>query len=832
MLSRTLLRPLVLCLIFIASAVGQVTPPQAHFGFLPGDDYKLADYDQIRSYFETLARESDRMQVVEIGQSSEGRSMLMAYISSPANLARLAEYQQMQRKLALAEVGEEEARQMAAQAKAIVWIDCSMHSTEVTPSQHAPLLAHRLLSEDSTEIRQILDNVILLLVPVTNPDGLQMITEWYRRNVGTEYEIAAYPGLYQKYSGHDNNRDWYMLNLAETRHVSKVLYQDWFPHIVYNQHQTAPFPARMFVPPYSEPLNPAIPSAVVEGIGLIGQTIKERLALEGKPGAISYISFDGWWNGGMRTTPPFHNMHGILTETAGYYYATPYVYDSARFPRNFANGMPTDKPSIFYPNPWKGGRWSLGDAVGYNLTASMAVLNLAASMPQHWSFNAWRLAQDQIEAGKRGSPYAYVVSAEQWDPSSAQEMTRRLQANGVRVERAIAGFTADGREYPAGSYVIPAAQPFRGYLMDLLEPHKYPEIRPNGGPVLSPYDSSGYTLSLQMGVDVVRINDQFQASLANLPELSTPQPVWDRRQNASFWAVADALKSSQPVRLASSGNFLPANSPDSAAVELRSPRVGMYVPHRGDMDGGWTQWMLDYYRVPFEQLRNDGVRAGNLRERFDTILIASQTTAVILHGYQPGVPTVTSSYIDNAESAAKSLMRPEFTGGVGMEGVVALREFVEQGGTLITMGAATELPISMFPLPVANVVRTGTFKAPGAIVRLDVLQGDTLTAGMPARTTAFVNGGYAFESTAGRDRRTTEAEVRTLARYSITDLLASGWITGENAIKGRDAVTEVRMGKGRVILFGIRPQHRGQTFATFKLLLNAIYLASAKPVAK
>lgn len=829
MLSRSLLRNLALCLVFVGLAIGQVTSPQSHFGFLPGDDYKLANYDQIRSYFEALARESDRMQIVDIGQSSEGRSILMAYISSPANLARLSEYQQMQRKLALAEVGEAEARQIAAQAKAIVWIDCSMHSTEVTPSQHAPLLAYKLLTEDSAEIRQILDNVILLLVPVTNPDGLQMITEWYRRNVGTEHEIAPYPGLYQKYSGHDNNRDWFMLNLPETRHVSKVLYQDWFPHIVYNQHQTAPFPARIFVPPYSEPLNPAIPPAVVEGIGLIGQTIKERLALEGKPGAISYINFDGWWNGGMRTTPPFHNMHGILTETAGYYYATPYVYEPARFPRTFSNGMPTDKPSIFYPNPWKGGRWSLGDAVGYNLTASIAVLNLAASMPQHWSFKAWRLAQDQIEAGRRGSPYAFVVSANQWDPSSVEEMIRRLQANGVRVERANAAFTADGREFPAGSYVIPAAQPFRGYLMDLLEPHKYPEIRPNGGPVLSPYDSSGYTLSLQMGVDVTRINDQFQASLASLPELPTPQPVWDRRQNASFWAVADALQARQPVYLASNGNFLAASSPDRPAVSLQSPRVGMYVPYRSDMDGGWTQWMLDYYRVPFQPLRNEAVRSGNLRERFDTILIASQTTAVILHGYQPGVPTITSSYIDSAESATKSLMRPEFTGGIGMEGVVALREFVQQGGTLITMGAATELPISMFPLPVNNVVRTGTFKAPGAIVRLDVLQGDPLSAGMPARTTAFVNGGYAFESTAGRDRRTTEAEVRSLARYATTDLLASGWISGENAIKGRDAVTEVRMGKGRVILFGIRPQHRGQTFATFKLLLNAIYLASAKP---
>ena len=830
MLNRCLLRPLALCVFWVWFAFAQVTPPPAHFGFTPGDDYKLADYDQIRSYFETLARESDRMQLVDVGQSSEGRSMVMAFVSSPANLARLNEFQEVQRKLALAEVDEAEARRLAAQAKAIVWIDCSMHSNEVTPSQHAPLLAHKLLSEDNAEIRQILDNVILLLMPVTNPDGLQMITEWYRRNVGTEHEIAPYPGLYQKYSGHDNNRDWFMLNLAETRNVSKVLYQDWFPHIVYNQHQTAPFPARMFVPPYSEPLNPAIPAAVVEGISLIGQSIKERLALEGKSGAISYISFDGWWNGGMRTTPPFHNMHGILTETAGFFYATPYVYDPARFPKTFSNGMPTDKPSIFYPQPWKGGRWSLADAVDYNLTASMAVLNLAASMPQHWSFKAWRLAQDQIDAGKRGAPYAYVISAEQWDPSSAQELVRRLQANGVRVDRATAEFLADGKSFPAGSYVIPASQPFRGYLMDLLEPHKYPEVRPNGGPVIAPYDSSGYTLSLQMGVDAVRVNDQFQASLQPITELDPPKPLWDRKQNAAFWAVADALKSGQPVGMTASGDFVGPDAPGKASLQLHSPRVGMYVPYRSDMDGGWTQWMLDYYRVPFEQVHNDAVRDGKLRDRFDSILIASQSTSAILNGHQPGVPTITSSYIDPAESGAKSIMRPEFTGGIGMEGVVALREFVEQGGTLIAMGAATDLPISMFPLPVANTVRSGSFRAPGVVIRMDVQQGEAITAGLPASSMAFMTGSYAFEATTGRDQKTPHAEVRSLARYARTDLLASGWMTGAEAIQGKDAVTEVRLGEGRVLLFGIRPQHRGQTFATFKLLLNAIYLASAKPV--
>jgi hypothetical protein len=727
--------------------------------------------------------------------------------------------------MALAEVDEAEARRIAESAPAVVWIDTTMHSTETVPGQSAPLLAHRLLSDSSRETMRILENVVVLLVPTMNPDGMQWVNEWYRKNVGTEYELAPYPGLYQRYAGHDNNRDWYMLNLKETRNAAKVLFEDWFPHIVYNQHQIAPFPARIFIPPYAEPMNPNIPPAVMEGISMIGLAMKERLALEGKTGAVSYANFDGWWNGGLRSTPAFHNMHGILTETAGFLYATPFEYDPAKLPKTFATGIPTQHPSIFYTAPWKGGRWSNEMAVQYNLTASLAVLHLAASMPEHWSLKAWKLAKDQIAEGENGSPYAYVIPANQWDPSSAHELVRRLQMNGVRVERAAAAFTADGKEFPAGSFVLRAAQPFRGFLMDLLEPHKYPEIRMNGGPVKEPYDSSGYTLSLQMGVDVVRVNDRFQAKTSLLSQLPAPAPTWDRKQNASFWAVADALKQGKTVGVAANGDWVP-EAQAAAPVKLRTPRVGVYEPYRSDMDGGWTQWLLDYYRVPYHALKNEDARSGKLRERYDAIVIASQSVNAILHGYQAGLPTLSGGAAE--AMAAKSLQRPEYTGGIGVEGVVALREFVEQGGTLLTFGQATELPIEMFPLPVANAVSRNAFRAPGAVLRVKVDAANALAAGMPSDAYAFVDGGIAFESRSLKGAKSPKTEVHTLVSYAEKDLLASGWMTGENAVKGKDAVTEVRLGEGRVLLFGIRPQFRGQTFGTFKLVLNALYLAGAE----
>lgn len=824
---RPLPRLLLLCVFLVQILPAQITRPEDYFGFAPGADYKLATFDEIYGYFQKLDAESDRMRITEVGRSTEDRPVPLVFISSPANLAKLEEIRANQRRMALAEVEEAEARRIAEAAPAVVWIDTTMHSSETVPGQSAPLLAYRLLSDNSRETRRILEHVVLLLVPTMNPDGMQWVNEWYRKNVGTEYELAPYPGLYQRYAGHDNNRDWYMLNLKETRNAAKVLFEEWFPHIVYNQHQVAPFPARIFIPPYAEPMNPNIPAAVMEGISMIGLAMKERLALEGKTGAVSYANFDGWWNGGLRSTPAFHNMHGILTETAGFLYATPYEYDPEKLPRTFSTGIPTQHPSIFYTAPWKGGRWSNETAVQYNLSASLAVLHLAASMPEHWSFKAWKLAKDQIAAGEKGSPYAYVIPARQWDPSSAQELVRRLQWNGVRVERARSAFSADGKEFPAESFIIRAAQPFRGFLMDLLEPHKYPEIRMNGGPVKEPYDSSGYTLSLQMGVDVVRINDRFQAETARLPQLAPPQPTWDRKQNASFWAVADALRQNKPVGLAANGDWLRDAAAEGASLRLRTPRVGVYEPYRSDMDGGWTQWLLDYYRVPYQPLKNEEVRGGKLRQRYDAIVIASQSLNAILHGYQAGLPTLSGGGVSEA-MAAKSLQRPEYTGGIGVEGVVALREFVEQGGTLLTFGQATELPVEMFPLPVANAVSRNTFRAPGAVLRVKVDAANPLAAGMPAETYAFVDGGIAFESRSLKGAKSPRTEVRTLVSYAEKDLLASGWMTGENAVKGKDAVTEVLLGEGRVLLFGIRPQFRGQTFGAFKLVLNALYLAAAE----
>ena len=440
-LSIMLRRAFVAFLAGISTVAAAVPVPKEHFGFEPGEDYKLAGYEEITGYFRKLAESSDRVRLVEYGKTSFGRTSYIAFISSPDNLKRLDEFKNINRKLALGLASPAEADQLTKTGRAIIWIDSGLHATEVAPAQHSPLLAYKMVTDETEEVRRIRDNVILMQVPVINPDGLDMVVDWYRKNLGTPYELAPLPMLYQKYVGHDNNRDWFMMNLPETRNVSRLLFQEWFPQIVYNQHQAPAFPARIFVPPYAEPLNPNIPAPIMEGINSIGSAIKERLARENKPGVLSYHGFDAWWNGGLRSAPAFHNMHGILTETAAHVYATPRVYDAAALPERFANGIPTKQSTVFYERPWLGGKWSLRSAIDYMLTVDFAILDLATDRREYLLKKAWEVARSNINTGAQGGPYAYIVP----ETGNALEMLSRLHMGGVELRRAKQRFSAGGK---------------------------------------------------------------------------------------------------------------------------------------------------------------------------------------------------------------------------------------------------------------------------------------------------------------------------------------------------------------------------------------------------
>jgi Zinc carboxypeptidase len=768
------------------SAAVALPQPASIFGFEPGTDRKLADYGQIVRYFRALDAATDRVRLFEIGKTAEGREMVLSAISSEANLARLDRYRDIARQLADSRgLTDDQARALAREGKTIVWLDMGLHATEVAHAQVSAEVARLIAGGDTEEIRRLRENAIVLLMPVMNPDGLEIVTKWYRANVGTPFETSPLPVLYQKHAGHDNNRDWFMQNLPETQNVTRQLYQVWFPQILYNHHQSGLTSPRIWAPPMDDPVNPNMHPLVNRGISLLGIGIMQRLEQEGKRGAQGYSTYSNWWNGGMRSTPCFHNVVGILTETASGRYATPVEITEKQLPARLGNGENAMEPSTWNPSPWKGGTWRLRDQMDYMVTATMAVMRLAADYREDWLYNRYQMARDQIAVGKRGKPYAYVIPAGQRDWPTAVRLAEILDLGAVEVHRAAADFTAGSSSYGAGSFVVLMSQPHRGYAKDLLEPQRHPDRRdgPNGPPK-RPYDMAGWTLPYQMGVRADMIEDAFDAPLERV---------------ISFGSVSGASAPAPPV---SGPNLEVTGRIRELAAAGRAPRVALYKSWVASMDEGWARFVLEQFSVPYQSLYDKDVRAGNLRARFDGIVLPDQSAKDIIEGHSAGT------------------MPAEYVGGIGVEGVAALKAFVDDGGTLIAIDGATDVPIQQFGIPVRNAiegVRNTEFYCPGSLLRLSIDTSHPLMAGIQDGQAAFFVNGRAFDVDAGAGDR-----VRVAARYATDRLLMSGWINGEAKIAGKAAVVEASLGRGKVVLVGFGPYFRGQPHGTFRILFNPI----------
>jgi hypothetical protein len=789
-------------------AAGSIPTPASVFGFEPGADFHLADYEKITQYFDALAAAApQRVKIEHIGKSGYGREMFVAIISSEDNMRQLDRYKDIVHQLASGTVDEATARQLASDGRAIVWIDGGLHATEVAGAQQSPLIGYRLASEETPEMQRIRRDVITVLCPVINPDGLDIVAHWYQKNFNTPYETAPNIELWNRYVGHDNNRDWYSFNQVESRNVAKLLYDEWLPQIVYNQHQTAPYPARIIVPPYDEPMNPNIPTEVIRGVNLVGTAMAERFANEHKPGVVSYMGFDTWWNGGMRTAPYYHNMVGILTETAGFLsgYASPGYAAPTSLPKAFPSGVSAVEPSTFYPDPWKGGWWRLRDSVDYMVTGDMAILDLASRRRDAWLYDFWKMSHDQIEAGKKGGPFAYVLPPNQHDSTAAGDMLFSLATGGVKIAQSSDAFKAGEKEFPAGSTIIYAAQPFRPFVIDLMEPQKYPDIRVSpGGPPKRPYDMTGWTLPLQMGVEVTRVDQPFRVA-------------------------AKSLNVTEPAH-----KLAP---PAGTSIG----RVGLYMSWVANMDAGWTEWLFDRYSVPYKGVHDADLRGGSLRQRFDVIVLPDQSTQSLLHGWESGAPQRGEGGFAFAPGL-RAIQRPEYTGGLGLEGALALQKFVEDGGQLVAMGAASDFAISQLGLPVRNTLASVSptqFYGPGSLLRIDVDPNLPETRGMQPQSVAFFINSAAFQlwdpAPPKSPLRYSENEerdpinrlgdhngYRVLAVYARQKPLLSGWLLGEQHVTGRVAAASVPLGKGRVVLIGFRCQFRGQSENTFPLLFNSL----------
>ncbi|GBD33566.1 hypothetical protein HRbin33_02560 [bacterium HR33] len=844
-----------------AALPSQVPHPREVLGFEPGEDYRLADYSQMLEYFQRVDRSSPRVRLEWVGTSTEGRPMFVAVITSEENFGRLDRYREIARKLASARgLTPQEARELAREGKAIVWIDSGLHSLETGPAQHAFLLAYKLASEDSEAVRRILDNVILVLMPCVEPDGLDRVVSWYRRTVHTEFQDSPMPWLFNRYSGYDNNRDYFMQTQVETQIVSRLLYFDWLPQIVYNHHQGF-YPARIFVPPFPDPFNPNIDPGVLRGIELVGAAMQYRFEREGKDGVLSRYGFSSWYNGSLRTTSYFHNMIGILSETT-HDTPTPFFYDPDSMPSQFGNGWSTREPSTSYPRPWRGGWIRFREVLDYMLTGSMAVLDVAARYREELLYGVYQIAARQIALGATEPPIAYVIPLEQHDPPVASKLVEVLLRGGVEVHRATAPFAVDGRSFSSGSYVIFMAQPFRPFVKDLLEPQRHPDVRVYpGGPPIPPYDNAGWTLSYQMGVTAVPVAHRFDAALelverfprvsgsfsgrgsygyAVHPRTNNTVIAVNRLLSRGFTVLrAEAPLSVEGQRWPAGAVVVPEGDglaafmkdlvqelglevrgledrPRGALSVLRQPRVGVYKSYVTEwVDDwtaaeGWTRYLFDNYEIPYTSLFNADIRRGNLSGSYDVILIPDQAVEDIIGGYRAGRRQF--------ELPHQALPPPEYRGGIESDGVQALEAFVREGGTLILVDRACDLATREMKLEVRNVLEglsREEFFGPGSIVRIEVDPDHPLGYGMPAEAYGYFRKSRAFEVTAPR--------ASVAVRYSAGDVLASGWLLGENFVRGRAAVVEVPHGRGRVVLLGFSPYFRAQPHGTFKLLFNAIY---------
>ncbi len=751
----------------------QIPTPSQHLKMEIGADRTLADYRQMRSYFNMLDAASPRVELEVLGKTVLGEEMFMAVISSEENIRNKTRIKETAKRLADPRgLSDAEAERLTRDGKAVVLVTCNIHSTEIASSQMAMEWAHALATANDAETKRRLDNVVLLLVPSLNPDGQIMITDYYRKYVGTKYEGGRLPWLYHHYVGHDNNRDWYMLTQPETRAMSRAIYHEWNPQVFVDEHQMGSEGPRMFIPPFADPLDPDVHPLIWREVNMVGSNMAFRLEQAGKSGLIYGYSFDAYWLGGTRNTGWWKNITGLLLEVASARIASP-VYIEPSELRGGSKGLVDYKATINHPNPWKGGWWRMRDIMDYERIASDALLELAANYRHDLLRNLVVRARAAIASAQPGE--AYVIPKEQRDWPTAQHLAWLMAEHNVEV-----------RQAANGDYWIPLAQPYAKFVEEMLEPQRYPEVRLQPGrDILRPYDVATWTLPLQMGVRVAR---------ARMPEGTT--------------RVTDIKPATKEV--IARGEKLP-----------RKPRVATYKPWQASMDEGWTRWLLDTYGVPVKGLSAQEIQKGITG--YDAVILADIPKDVLATGRRRG----------EGSMPYEEEMPPEYNAALGRAGADALRKFVRDGGTLVAFGDSCEYAIEELALPVRNAlagVRADDYSNPGSLVRIRVRADHPVTTGMPNETAAFLDSAMAFDTTApGPDMQRW-----VLATYpeADEDILLSGWIHGAERLTRKAAAVALTYGKGKVVLFGFRPQHLGQTHATFPLVFNALWWSvAAQPAA-
>ena len=880
---------------FAVSAQKSITSPESEFGFKPGTDRKLADWKQLTAYFKKLSSESDRIRYEEVGKTTEGRPFITVTISSPENLAHLAEYQEIQTKLADPRTtSPEQAQKLIAEGKTVLVVTCNIHSTEIASSQSATEFAYQLATGDTPRIRSILHNVIIVLVPSLNPDGQQLVVDWYKKYLGTPYEGTNPVVLWHHYVGHDDNRDWSSFTQVETRLAVEKVINPWHPQILYDLHQMGSNGPRIYLPPWVDPVDPNVDPVLVESMNALGTNTALEIGQTGKQGVLIHGVYDFW--SPLRDYIALHNGLRVLTESASVDIASPINIPFAKLDRGI--GYDAKVAAWNFPDPWMGGSWHLSDIVDYQLEAFFSIANNAAGYRERYLNNFYQIGVRAVH--RKDGPSAYVIPAEQSDPATTARLINILRTGDVEVEKASTDFSADGKHYSSGSYFVQLAQPYGGFAKTLLEIQDYPNIPEYpGGPLQRPYDVTAQTLPLLFGVTAVPVKGEITVQSTKVDVAKPGAGHFEKSSNGNGYLIADKTNSSlyalfallaknvEAYRLTGPGSepgtiYVPeqdgidtkleavadkfpieirpaARVPSGTALKLRLPRIGLYQSWVASMDEGWTRWIFDQNAIPYVRLVDAEIRKGDLNQRFDVILIPDNSASAITSGRRgfggesaatapatqggetgsgsrrapataaapAGAPSGSQAKAASAPSTDEEAhgpeTPPEFKGGLGDDGLRSLKAFTEAGGTIITLNKASDVYVGKDSGSVDNALdgidRNG-FYIPGSILQVAVDTANPIAFGSTPTVPIFYENGPTFK---------VNGDARSVAYFNTDKPLLSGWILGGRFLKGTSVIAEEPVGKGRIVLFGFRPQYRAQSEVTYKFLFNALLYSSSKP---
>lgn len=842
----------VLIALFISTVLigNTIDSPETFLGFKPGADRKLAHYDKIKEYFIKVGKESPRVDTHLIGKTTLNRDMVMSVISSEENMKNLDKYKEITRKLSLAEVGEEEARALAAQGKVVVFITCNLHSTEIGSSQMALLMLHHLATDNSPETLNILNNVVFVFMPSVNPDGQAMVTEWYEKNKGTKYEGGNMPWLYHHYAGHDNNRDWFKMNLRETWLVSREMYFNWFPQIMVDEHQMGSTGDRFFIPPFADPPSPGLHPLMWRTINLFGTRIAYDLEKRDFAGVASRGFFMGWWIGALDDCAWFHNIPGILFEAASVRTASP-IYVEPEEVRSAVSRLNEER--MFSPNPWKGGWWRLSDIVDYDYYATLSVLSTAATYHRELLMNSYKMAVDNIKMGKTEGPYAYIVPKKQRDPMTAQKFIKTLRMSNIQIYKLSEPLRSGNYYFDAGSYVVPMAQPYRPFVKNIFEYQSYPDLRrsPTESRIL-PYDGAGWTLHLGMGVNAKALKKPFKAkmepvTLKGIFKQAFPQDLQDHivlkaSYNNSFMAASVLLKEGIDVwrnyddASIPRGAFVVKKSNKSLAAlkevnetmpltltskpslplakykKLKNFKVGLYQNYGHNMQEGWTRFIFDEFKINYDTIRFADFKKKNFLNQYDVLVFIGASKTQIESGKPP-----------KRWERWFTPLPPEYSGGLGKDGHKALETFFKSGKTLIFMTNSTSYAIEKFKIPVSNVAENNkSLSCPGSYLKVNIKETE-LTFGMGSKAAIYYAEDPVFRTSIPR---TYDQNRSTPMVFGTGSLLISGALEGGDTLYRRAPVVDFTRDRGRIILIGPNLLFRAQTEGTYKIVFNAMFTAA------